>query len=318
MNIRLAVYVAIMAACSFPFSRECSAQVAGGGRGKGAKAERRAEFERRIVAEVRRLKAESPNRYVENADFAADPQAYADKRVVTIGLGAFPAGENPKFMVRVADSYDGPHAITVDFSKSSAKLRKNLPEIDFPPHALLVAGVWRKTAEGWRLFADEIRDLGDTFGGSLSDALNGTDAAGIRAGQAGRLRRLDAELRRLKAETPRRYAENADLNARPQAYADKRVVAVGFGNFSSVENGAFSVRIADSYGGLPAITADFSGLSVAAKKTLLKADALPHVLLIAGLWRKTAGGWRLIADEARDFGEARCGPALSDCLKSPD
>ncbi|MBI2386934.1 MAG: hypothetical protein HYV14_13160 [Elusimicrobia bacterium] len=319
MKIRFAFLTALLAAYSFPSVRECFAQTRSTTDGAdGSKAAKRAEFQRRVSENVRRLKAERPNRYVENADLAVDPQAYVGKRVVLIGLGGFSPKMNAKSMMRLADPSGGIPGITVDFARLSEQMKKNLLKIELPPHALLVSGVWRDDAEGYRLIADEIRDLGDTLNTSLAYVLNESDASAVRAGQAGRLRQVSEELQRLKTETPRRYAENADLNAKPHVYADKRVVAVGFGGFSANEKGVFTVRLADSYGGFPAIIADFSGVSKETKKTLLKSNFPPHVLLIAGAWRKTAEGWRLFADEARDFGEANCGPALLDCLKSPE
>lgn len=315
MHIRLAVFIALIAACSFPPCCECFAQTArpAGSRDGAAKTEERAEFKRRMRAEILRLKAESPDRYVESADFAVDPQAYADKRVVAAGKGDFISSKDGKFTMRIADSRSTSE-ITADFSQLSAEKKKALLKIDFPPHLFIVAGVWRKTPEGWRLFADEIRDFGEA---SLcgTDCLEESEASSIRAGQDERLSRVGAELQRLKTETPRRYVENAGFNADPRAHADKKVVAVGFGFFSSNENGVFTMRIADSYGGAPAITADFSQLSTETKKALFH-TVPPHVFLVAGVWRKTAEGWRLFAEEARNFGEARCGATLADCLKA--
>lgn len=316
MKIRLAVFTAFLAAFCFP-GTSCFAQTAGP-EGSGARAAERAELQRRVSAEIRRLKAVRPSRYVENADFAVDPAALKDKQVVVFGFGSFAAAKDGLFTLRIGDSFSSSPWLLVDFSGLSKETKKKVLQADFPSHLWTVHGTWKYSAGGGSLVAAEISDFGEArFCSALSDCLSSPAGLSPEAEQAGLRSRVSAELQRLKTETPRRYVENVDFAVDPQAYADKRVVVFGFGNFSSSENGIFTVRIADSFGGSPGIIADYSTLSKETKKALLKTNYPPHLLLIDGIWRKTPAGWRLFAQEARDFGETRFCSALPDCQKAP-
>lgn len=315
-SIRLAAVAVLVVV--FPLARTVCFAQAVSHVDKAERAAKRAELQLRVSAELRRLKAERPSRYVENADFSVDPAALKDKKVVVFGFGSLATAKDGVFTIRIGDSFGSGPWLLVDFSNLPKETKKKVLKADFPSHLWTVQGTWKYAADGGVLTATEISDFGEAgFCGALSDCLIPPSGSSPESESASLRSRVGEELERLKTDASRNYVETVDFAVDPQAYADKRVTVIGFGNFSANDNGLFTVRIADSFGGSPGILADYSKMNAETKKVLLKTNYPPHLLLIGGVWRKTPAGWRLFAEEARDFGEARFCGALADCLKAP-